>query len=479
MRILHAASEYQGLAKTGGLADVVTALTTTLHRNGHDVRICLPAYRDTREQLIQPIVVTKMRARGHRITIIEGQLQSDGPLLWLVDCPPLFDRPGTPYGSDNDSEYSDNALRFAVFGEIVSRLALGVTGWRAEVVHLHDWHSGLAALQLSHHPARPRVIFTVHNLAHQGLFKRTTFDSLELPAESWRLDGVEFHGQLSFMKAGLVYSDIITTVSPNYASEIQTEAFGCGLDGLLRHYSDKLVGIVNGIDVGQWNPATDPLVDANYDGGSIAAYKAANKRMIQRDLGLAQQNVPMLLFLGRLAHQKGADLVLDAWQRLGKWQPQLVILGCGEAELETNCRQLAVAAPDRVAVHTAVDETLAHRLTAAADLQVMPSRFEPCGLTQMYAQRYGTIPIAHRTGGLADTIVDTNAASLTDGSATGILFDTPDVHSLVKGMVRGMMLLEAPCAKSQVRRNGMNRDFSWHRPAMKYEALYRGDLTLH
>lgn len=474
MRILHAAAEFQGLAKTGGLADMVAALTDTLHQRDHDLRICVPAYRGTVERLQEVRERAELWVQGERITVLEGRLHPQGPLIWLLQCPPLYDRPGDPYRDDAEREFGDNPFRFACFSDGVAQLAQGAAGWQPEAVHLHDWHCGLAALRLSRVRPRPRLLFTIHNLAYQGLFDRATFERLQLPPESWHIDGGEFYGRFSCMKAGLQYSDCITTVSPNYAREIQSDGYGCGLDGVLRWRASVLHGIANGIDTDTWNPARDPLIFRRYDRRTARVGKAANKLALQQQLGLAPSEQPLVIFIGRLADQKGADLILAAQRQLLELPLQLAMLASGDPALEQRCLALAASAPQRIAVRMAVDETLAHRLTAAADLQLMPSRFEPCGLNQMYAQRYGAIPVVRRTGGLADTVCPIDRTSLADRSASGILFDEASPAGVLEGLREGLALLASPTRHARVRNNGMDKDFSWHRSAEQYEALYRG-----
>ena len=472
MRVLHATAEYQGLAKTGGLADMVAALSIALVANAADVRVCVPAYAGTRKQLIRPVVIATFNLRGHRVTVIEGRLAPQAPLIWLIECPALYERGSDPYRDATGNEFADNALRFGIFSEAIARLAQGAANWTPDIVHLHDWHCALAAAWLALQPSRPRIVFTIHNLAHQGLYSRAAFTQLGLPEAWWHLESLEFYGDFSFMKAGLVYSDAITTVSPTYAREIQTPEYGCKLDGLLRARAHVLHGIVNGIDDTLWNPETDTLIPARYNRQTVAAGKAQNKQAIQTQLGLPPSSLPLVIFIGRLADQKGADLILAVRKEIQSLPLQFVMLASGEAALEKSCQAWATEAPDRVAVQLKVDEALAHRLTAAADLQIMPSRFEPCGLNQMYAQRYGAIPIVRNTGGLADTVVDAQAETLRNHTATGVKIEHADVGGVLYGLRRGLELIADERIKTALQQQCMTRDFSWRNSAVKYLDLY-------
>ncbi|PWV65964.1 glycogen synthase GlgA [Plasticicumulans acidivorans] len=472
MKVLHAASECLGIAKTGGLADVVAALPAAQHAMGMDVRVCLPAYPGAREKLNDARTLCTITVRDTPFELIEGTLGADGLRIWLLDCPPLFDRPGDPYRTPEGYEHSDNHWRFGLFSEAVSLLALGAGDWQPDVLHLHDWQVGLAAAWTARAPQRPRIVFTIHNLAYQGVFGRDVFDALGLPGEWWQPQALEFYGRFAFMKGGLYFADAITTVSPNYAREIQTLEFGWGLDGVLRERASVLTGVLNGIDIDTWSPTRDPLIERNYNGATVSSAKPVNKHALQAELGLPQSDVPMVVFIGRLAAQKGADLILAARTGIDALDLQLVVLASGEHDLETALMQWAQEQPQRVSVTLRYDEALAHRITAAADLQLMPSRFEPCGLNQMYAQRYGTLPIARHTGGLADTIVDANEATLADGTASGVVFPEASADSLLLGLERGLELLSAPKRRLALRRAGMRRDFSWKASAERYATLY-------
>ncbi|MDB5985569.1 MAG: glycogen/starch synthase, ADP-glucose type [Nevskia sp.] len=481
MKILHAAAECFPLAKTGGLGDVLGALPFAQRNLGADARVMLPAYRGVRQKLGSTRRLGELQLRGQRCEIFAGELPSiDGgtaarlPVL-LFDCPALFDRDGGPYEDANGRAFADNAWRFGCFGEAVAQIASGaVAGFEADVVNLHDWQAALAAPRLSAQATRPRIVFTIHNLAYQGQFGRREFDALGLPLAWWQPDFLEFWGGFSFMKAGLNFSDAISTVSPTYAREIQTPAFGQGLDGVLRARAAILHGIANGIDQTLWNPATDPLIDQNYTLADVDAGKRANKQALLQELALDADERPLVAFIGRLAEQKGADLILAAREQLLALPAQYVVLAAGDPQLQNAFRSLAYNAPEgRIAVHIAHDERFAHRLTAAADLLLMPSRFEPCGLNQMYAQRYGTLPLVHNTGGLADTVVDATAATLADGSATGVQFRDADVGGVVYGVRRGLELLADVGSADRLRKTGMRRDFSWTRSAQRYLELYQ------
>lgn len=473
MKILHAASECFGIAKTGGLADVVAALPAAQHALQHEVRICLPAYRGALDRLQDRHWLQTLWVREQRFELFAGRLHADGPWLWLLDCPALYARDGDPYRGSDGHDFSDNAWRFASFAEAVAQLGGGAAaGWRPDLVHLHDWQAALAAAWLQAQTERPRIVFTIHNLAYQGRYGRDTFDLLALPRAWWHPEGVEYYGDLSFIKAGLNYSDAITTVSPTYAREIQTPFYGHGLDGLLRARAGRLHGIVNGIDERSWDPGSDALLPVTYGLADVTAGKTANKRALQRRLGLPEDNRALLIFIGRLAEQKGADLLLAARAAITALPLQLIVLASGERQLEAAFRAWAQEEGQQVAAILGYDEGLSHQLTAAADLQLMPSRFEPCGLNQMYAQRYGTIPVVRRTGGLADTVVDADGPALAAAQASGVLFDHADSDGVVYGLRRALQLLGEPQTVMQLQRNGMTRDFSWRASAQQYLALY-------
>lgn len=478
LRVLFAAGEALPFSKTGGLADVACALPAALAGldPNLDLRLLTPAYPGALQRLHGPRRIAQLEVRGQPFTIWEGCVETGGVRVWLVDYPPLYQRPGTPYADPQGLDYGDNAWRFGCFSEVIARLAAGAAddGWRPDVVHLNDWHTGLAAVWIKRMPAPPALVFTIHNLAYQGLFPRREFDALGLPAELWHPGAVEFHGGFSFMKAALQMADAITTVSPGYAREIQTPAFGERLDGVMRDRAAILHGLVNGIDAQAWNPASDPLLAARcYTVDSVAAGKRANKRALQQQLGLAPLgDAPLLGFIGRLAQQKGADLLLGAAGWLRDQGVQLALLGSGDRYLEQAFGQLAAQAPGSVAVHIGYDEPLAHRIEAGADFFVMPSRFEPCGLNQMYSQRYGTIPVVRKTGGLADTVIDATPENLAAGVATGVHFEHADSGGIHYGLGRALALYRQPRLWRAMQRRGMRQDFSWTTAAASYRELY-------
>ncbi|MGH8444602.1 MAG: glycogen synthase GlgA, partial [Solimonas sp.] len=459
-------------------ADVLGALPPALRVLGSDARVVIPGYRDLRERLAEVREVGRLNTHGQPLAILHGTLaHASGRLpVYLVASAALYERAGDPYRDEHGRDFGDNALRFACFAQAVARLGGGLdASWQPDVVHLHDWQTGLAAAWLRGQAIRPRIVYTIHNLAYQGQFDRGSYEALGLPAVWWNPDGVEFWDHWSCMKAGIVYADAVTTVSPSYAREIQTPAYGCGLDGVLRGRAAVLHGIANGIDTAVWNPQRDPLIEKHYGVDDVATGKATNKYLLQAELGLAPGDWPLVVFIGRLAGQKGADLIVAAQAELLALPAQYALLASGEAALQQQLQDFAARAPaGRVALRIAHDEPLAHRLNAAADIVLMPSRFEPCGLNQMYAQRYGAIPVVRHTGGLIDTVVDADAAALAAGRASGVHFEDADAGGLLYGLRRALQLYDHGDTRIALRRAGMTRDFSWHASAQAYHTLYDG-----
>lgn len=476
-RILFVASEAHPLIKTGGLGDVAGALPAALHALGQDVRLLLPAYRDVLQHVGDLEVAGSLLRQGtHSVRLLSATLPGSDVPVWLVDSPPHFDRAGNPYVDENGRDWPDNAERYAVFARAATAVALDQAGlaWQPTVVHCNDWQSGLVPALLSQTPARPATVFTVHNLAYQGLFPLAEYQRLDLPMALWSMDGLEFYGQASYMKAGLAYADMLSTVSPTYAREICTPEFGCGLDGLLRQRADRLRGILNGADYSEWDPARDPHLPHHYSANDLQG-KAANKADLQRELGLPRgAAIPLVGFVGRLVEQKGIDLVLAILPELLHEHVQIVILGSGNKEFEQALAALATQYPRCLRVHIGFSEALAHRIEAGADLFLMPSRYEPCGLNQIYSLRFGTPPLVRATGGLADTVTD-----VTHGSdrATGFVFDQPTPAALLDTLLRALRLYRTdPRAWRRLIRNGMSRDYSWQQSAVAYLDLYEEAL---
>jgi starch synthase len=457
MRVLFATPECAPLTKTGGLGDVSAALPAALRGQGHEVRVLMPAYAGL------PVAAVE---RVHQLRLLDVDVRVlETPELLLLDCPFLYERPGNPYQDAEGRDWPDNALRFAMLSRAAALLAGGASplDWRPEVLHCNDWPTALAPVYLHAEPAKAASVMTVHNLAFQGLFDPRLMARLELPAAAFSVEGLEFYGKLSFLKGGLVYADAITTVSASYAREIQTPELGCGLDGVLRARASVLRGIVNGIDCAVWDPAADPALAERYASGSLER-KAANKRALQRRMGLAEEPaVPLLGAICRFTQQKGVDLIAAAGAEIAALPAQLCLLGKGERELEAVLLDLAAGNSGKIALQIGFDEGLAHLIEAGADMFLMPSRFEPCGLNQMYSQRYGTPPIAHATGGLADTIAD---------GETGFLFRGADAGELLAAVRRALEAYRDARRWREIQRRGMARDFSWALPARRYGDLY-------
>lgn len=472
LRVLYAASEVFPFAKTGGLADVAAGLPKALAGRGVELRVALPAYRGWRDRAGTARAVAQLVVQGRPFTVWEAAA-APNLAYWLLDCPDLFDRPGDPYQESVGRPWHDNGQRFGSFAEALARLAGGCGGFVADIVHANDWHTGLAMPWLRSMGARAGGVFTIHNLAYQGVFPAEQASELHLPASWWHPDGVEFHGRLNHLKAGIVYADAVTTVSPTYALEIQSPEYGNGLDGLLHAHRGKLRGIVNGIDERSWDPAADPAIPCRYNSRTVTHGKQVNKSALQREMGLHEDpGVALVGVVSRLAQQKGIDLIVHAHEVLRHLPVQFAILGEGEPQLRQDLERIAGANPGRVALRLGHDEAGARRIIAGADLFLMPSRFEPCGLTQMYSQRYGTVPVVRRTGGLADTVVDADDPALADGSATGVQFIHADTGGLLYGIGRALELRSRPRQWLAMQRAGMKRDFSWNRVAAEYLSVY-------
>ena len=475
-RILFVSSEVHPLMKTGGLGDVSGALPIALKNMRRDVRIIMPGYRETMKKAGQSnLVAIEVNSTPPTVRLWETKLPGSHVKVLLVDSPEHFDRSGHPYVGPDGTDWPDNADRFAVFARAVAAVACDKAGldWQPDIVHCNDWQTGLVPALLAREETRPATVFTIHNLAYQGLFSRQTFQRLDLPDELWALDAMEFYGRFSYIKGGLIYADMLSTVSPTYATEIRTPQFGCGLEGLLQSRKERLTGILNGVDYNVWDPANDTLIPQRYDPGTLHK-KSHNKIRLLKRFGLpVTEKVPVIGFVGRLVEQKGVDLLLEILPPLFDEDIRLVLLGSGDARYEKALLKATKIFPDRLGVHIGYDEELAHEIEAGADMFVMPSRFEPCGLNQIYSLRYGTVPIVHQTGGLADTVMDTTEDRIADGSATGFVFDKPKPDALLGAITRAVKQYKLPKEWKKLARNGMHKDFSWKRSAIQYLALYK------
>lgn len=480
-RVLFAASEYAPLTKTGGLADVAAALPAALRRRGADVRVLLPGYREVLAGLDRPQIVAELQRLGSFPPArVLAAAAPDGQPLLVLACPELFERDGGPYLDPAGRDWPDNALRFGYLSYVAAMFGGNACpgDWRPQVLHCNDWQTGLAPAYLhwSFTRAAP-ALMTIHNLAYQGIFPPAFVARLGLPAQSLDVDGVEYFGSLSFLKAGLYYADRINTVSPTYAREIQAEPLGFGLHGLLAGRSRALEGILNGIDTAVWDPASDRALSATYDADSLER-KARNTFALRQRFGLQQRpEIPLLGVVSRLVAQKGIDLVVDAAAALLDLPAQLIVLGTGDVSIERDLTRLARSRRGSVAVIEVFDEALSHLIEAGADMFLMPSRFEPCGLNQMYSQRYGTPPIVRRTGGLADSVVDCTPATLAAGTATGFVFDEASAPALLTAVRRAMAVWRDPPAWQSLQRNAMAREFGWEVSAGRYLDLYNSMLS--
>jgi starch synthase len=477
MKILFASSEAHPLIKTGGLADVSGSLPRAILNQRQDIRLVIPAYRQVLERTENLALAAYLKLDGvpEPVRILSGRLPGGNVKLYLVDSPAHFDRAGNPYTTRAGNEWADNAERFTVFCRAIHALAVNAAGldWQPDVVHCNDWQTGLVPAMLAESDAAPASVFTIHNLAYQGQYEWKTFKSLHLPPEWWSVDAMEFHNSFSFIKGGLVFADWLTTVSPTYAEEIRTREFGCGLEGLLGLRRNNLTGILNGGDYSVWNPGRDLLIPIQYNGRSLF-HKRENKHAVLEHFTLPRkEDAPLFIIISRLVEQKGIDLVIDILPDLVKQGAQLAVLGSGDKTIETALRKAARAYREHVGVHIGYDESLAHLLEAGGDLFLMPSRFEPCGLNQIYSLRYGTVPVVRSTGGLADTVVDTTPETQADNTATGFCFQKASAAALWNAVQRAIKVYREPDSWSRIIDTGMRQDFSWKRSAERYIELYR------
>lgn len=477
MRILHVASEIFPLVKTGGLADVMAALPPALVKRGLDARVLVPGLPGVLKGIVglKPLIRIGPVFGAAVVTISLGKMPDSGINAYVIDAPFLYRREGNPYVGPDGHDWSDNHRRFALLGWVAAHLASGELDpeWVPDVVHAHDWHAGLVPAYMAQNPGlKTATVFTIHNLVFRGIFPMDYHIELGLPVRKLTPTGIEFHGKISFMKAGLVYSDRVTTVSPTYSREICTAEFGCGLEGVLRDRGDDLSGILNGVDYNIWNP-DDPVIAKSYSADNLKGKKAC-KLALQSELGLSSEaSGPLFVVVSRLTSQKGMDLLLAALPELLREGGQLAVLGTGDGDLEAGFRYAASANPENVAVHIGYDEAMSHRFMAGADVLLVPSRFEPCGLTQLYALRYGTLPLVRRVGGLADTVCDSTEDNIQADQATGFVFEEASRHAIGARIRESCALYREEAAWRRIQRRAMAQDFSWDDSAANYEALYR------
>jgi len=475
MKVLHVAAEVFPLVKTGGLADVVAALPVALAGQGADVRLLLPGLPAVMESVQGARTVIDIGAcfGALRVRLQLARMPGSRLPVYVIDAPYLYRRGGSPYQDSRGEEWPDNLQRFALLGWMAAHLAAGDADpkWAPDIVHAHDWHAAMTCAYIAEHPpTQAATVFTIHNLAYQGLFPMHDWPTLGLATRLMSPAGLEFHGQLSFMKAGLTFADHITTVSPGYAREITTHEFGWGLDGVIRGRGAHVTGVLNGIDDAVWNPATDPAIAERYDAERLDG-KRNCRRALQAELGLESDDDALLLtVVSRLTAQKGLDLLLAALPSLLQSGVQFTVQGTGEPALEAAFQMAMRSHPRRVHVHIGYDEARAHRLIAGADAIAVPSRFEPCGLTQMYGLRYGTLPIVRRVGGLADTVADDGDR---DGASTGFVFDDASPLALERCVLRATALRRDAKAWQARMRTAMAQPLSWDGPAREYLSLYR------
>jgi starch synthase len=481
LRILFVSSEAHPLIKTGGLADVVGALPAALHRLKTDARILIPGYPRVLEKAVNltPVATLDYLPQIGSATLLQGEMPDTRTPVYVIQHPVLYERDGTPYQDTNAQDWMDNPLRFGILSHVAAVLGSGFSplAWKPDILQCNDWQSGLAPVILHFFKtSHAKTVLGIHNLAYQGNFEDAWVGRLGLPPQSYQPAGLEFYGHLSFLKAGISYSDAIITVSPNYAKEIQTAEYGYGMEGLLTAHRAKLHGILNGIDTKEWNPAIDPFLSRNYDHTELNK-KNANKKALQDRLGLdIDPNVPLLAVVSRMAYQKGLDILLNCASNLIRDGAQLAVLGSGDPTLEHGFNQLATAHPGRVSVTIGYNEPLSHQIMAGSDIFLMPSRYEPCGLNQLYGLAYGTPPVVRRTGGLADSVhnIDPHAPNL--GKASGFTFEKANEADFLVATRRAIAAFHDKRTWNRIQQNGMKQDLGWIPGARKYLAIYRNLL---
>ena len=472
-KILFVSSEVHPLIKTGGLADVSGSLPKAIADLSQDIKLILPRYQALK--ITEEIrFLCTVRVDNRNVNILETRLPDSNVTVLLVDYPSYFNFPGNPYVDELGEPWSNNAERFGLFCRIAVEVAMNRAhlDWQPDIVHCNDWQTGLVPALLSLEYEPPKTVFTIHNMAYQGLFPKTAVYDLNIPGRLWHIAGLEFFDMLSFIKGGLVYADFITTVSPSYALEIQTAEFGYGLEGLLAARNASLGGIINGIDAEHWNPETDPYIAQPFSATTLTK-KRLDKAELQQHFALPlNDKIPLFSLIGRLVEQKGIDLLVECLPEMMTMNLQFVLLGSGDKAFEKQLQALADQYPDKLAIKLGYDEALAHVIEAGSDVFLMPSKFEPCGLNQMYSQRYGTIPIVRKTGGLADTVTDTLPETLALGTASGIVFNEASAGALFEAIKRALILYSVPSTWKKMQINAMSKDFSWQRSAEQYLDLY-------
>lgn len=478
MRILHVCSEVFPLLKTGGLADVAGALPAALNKLNTENKLLVPGFPAFINGMTDKELVVELYSKfgAKTVSLYSGKI--NGIDAYVIDAPELYNRMGNPYADSNNQPYQDNYLRFALLGWMAARIADSLdNSWVPDVVHGHDWHAGLMpayikAAEMYSGKKLATTVLTVHNLAYQGVFPAHLYNELELPNHYFNVNGLEFYGQISFLKAGLFFADRLTTVSPTYAHEIQGHEQGCGLDGLLSSRKHDLHGVLNGVDPLVWSPVHDNIIAKQFNSKSIVG-KTACRKALQEHTGIAiQDEFPIFAIVSRLTEQKGLQLVVEGILDIIKRGGQVVILGSGEKEIETAFQQVAKNHPQSVALQLGYDENHAHRIIAGSDVIMIPSRFEPCGLTQLYGMAYGTLPLVHSVGGLKDTVVDTSLENLVEGTATGFVFDEFSVTGFNTAMRRAFALYSKKADWKKVQKHAMLQNFDWDSAAEKYLAIY-------
>jgi starch synthase len=472
MKVLSVSSEVFPLIKTGGLADVSGALPIALNAFGVETKTLLPGYPAVMKVIRDPVVRLEFAdLLGEKATVLE--VRHEGLDLLVLHAPAYYDRPGGPYLDPLGKDYPDNWRRFAALSLAASEIAAGLLpGWRPDLVHTHDWQAALTSVYMRYYPT-PELpsVLTIHNIAFQGQFGSEIFRGLRLPDHAFAIDGVEYYGTTGFLKGGLQTAHAITTVSPTYADEILTPEFGMGLEGVIATRIDNLHGIVNGIDTDIWNPATDPVVHTHY-GPTTLRNRDENRRSIAEFFHLDNDDAPIFCVISRLTWQKGMDIVANVADEIVGMGGKLVVLGSGEAALEGALLASASRHPGRIGVSIGYNEPMSHLMQAGCDAIIIPSRFEPCGLTQLYGLRYGCVPIVARTGGLNDTVIDANHAALAAKVATGIQFSPVTETGMLQAIRRAMHFYADRKLWTQLQKQGMKSDVSWEKSAERYAALY-------